>query len=433
MFKFLWRFTFTLLVIGLLLCPLWGAFLLLEKVPRIASAISPSVESVGRAERLLREVDPRRLRQGQLKTIDLKESDFNVALGHALGRFAMTRQVRAEVDFAPRGAAVAATIELPANPIGSYLNIAFTLLPTPAGLDVSQVRLGRLAIPVWGVRKTLALAQEFAQTRAEYRDIEAALRAIHAVTLTDSTASVVFRWDEQLAARLGEHGRDLLLPAADRERLTAYRRHINAFIDASTTPSLPLIALLKPTFEFAASRTRGKSSVLLENRAALLALALTAIGRPQAWNHLLGDELANAVSPTKRRPRLTLQGRDDLPKHFLLSAALVGAADTAVADVIGVYKEVKDSHGGSGFSFVDLAADRAGVRFAEKAARSPRELQRAVVALTTESELLPSSADLSEGLQAADFERRFQNRDSAEYRKVAASIEARLDRLALYQ
>ena len=32
-------------------------------------------------------------------------------------------------------------------------------------------------------------------------------------------------------------------------------------------------------------------------------------------------------------------------------------------DAIGVYKEVRDSRGGSGFSFNDMAANRAGTRF----------------------------------------------------------------------
>ena len=41
-----------------------------------------------------------------------------------------------------------------------------------------------------------------------------------------------------------------------------------------------------------------------------------------------------------------------------------------LSDVIGLYKEIEDSRGGSGFSFNDIAADRAGTRFGEKAVAS---------------------------------------------------------------
>ncbi|MGH8597835.1 MAG: hypothetical protein ACREXT_14355, partial [Gammaproteobacteria bacterium] len=163
------------------------------------------------------------------------------------------------------------------------------------------------------------------------------------------------------------------------------------------------------------------------------ALALIAVGHVQAWNHLLGDDLAGAAPAAKHHVRLTLQGRNDLPKHLLVSAALASNADTAVADVVGVYKEVKDSQGGSGFSFVDLTADRAGVRLADKAVNAPRGLQRAIAGIGKESDLIPPTKDLAEGLQAAEFERRYRDFDSAEYKRVIALIERRLDRLPLYQ
>ena len=64
---------------------------------------------------------------------------------------------------------------------------------------------------------------------------------------------------------------------------------------------------------------------------------------------------------------VTLDGREDFAKHFIVSAAIAAFADTALADAIGLYKEIDDARYGSGFSFNDIAADRAGTKFGEKA------------------------------------------------------------------
>ena len=51
---------------------------------------------------------------------------------------------------------------------------------------------------------------------------------------------------------------------------------------------------------------------------------------------------------------MLLNRRDDFPKHFIISAALAAHAGTPLSDAVGVYKEIADSRGGSGFSFGTL-------------------------------------------------------------------------------
>jgi hypothetical protein len=63
--------------------------------------------------------------------------------------------------------------------------------------------------------------------------------------------------------------------------------------------------------------------------------------------------------------KVTLTGRDDFPKHFLISTAIAAEAGRVVADVLGIYKKFDDSRGGSGFPFNDLGAYSAGTRFGE--------------------------------------------------------------------
>jgi hypothetical protein len=106
----------------------------------------------------------------------------------------------------------------------------------------------------------------------------------------------------------------------------------------------------------------------------------------------------------------------------------------ALSDAVGLLKEVDDSQGGSGFSFTDLAADRAGTRFGQVAVSSQAaRLQRAVSSLVSESELMPATGDLPEGMTAKAFARRFERVGSPAYQRVIDTIERRLNQIALYQ
>jgi hypothetical protein len=71
------------------------------------------------------------------------------------------------------------------------------------------------------------------------------------------------------------------------------------------------------------------------------------------------------------REGASLRGREDWGRHYLLSAALSVLKNPLVSDAAGLIKEELDALSqGSGFSFGDLAADRAGVRFAQAATHS---------------------------------------------------------------
>jgi hypothetical protein len=98
-----------------------------------------------------------------------------------------------------------------------------------------------------------------------------------------------------------------------------------------------------------------------------------------------------------------------------------------------LYKELQDARGGSGFSFPDLAADRAGTRFGERAvadASSAARLQELAGSGWRDDSLMPAWRDLPEGLQEDAFRRRFGGQDTDAYREVTTEIERRLDALS---
>jgi hypothetical protein len=223
--------------------------------------------------------------------------------------------------------------------------------------------------------------------------------------------------------------RESLLPAAEQARLKAYADHLATVsgLLAARQSKVSMAQLIPPTFQFAARRSTDRASAEAENRAALVALAFLV-------NHQNLATLAPGATPWPRKPELhvELAQRSDTPLHFLVSSALAVTGGGPLADAIGLYKEVADSKGGSGFSFNDLAADRAGTRFGQQALRDPQGFQSRLAAIRLEeSDLLPPIADLPEAMSADEFARRYGGVGAPAYQRMLADIEARLDKLVL--
>ena len=130
----------------------------------------------------------------------------------------------------------------------------------------------------------------------------------------------------------------------------------------------------------------------------------------------------------------TLGARDDFKRHFVISAGLQAATASDTAFGMGELKELLDSNeGGSGFSFRDMVADAAGVRFARALLAAPPEEWKPMLArLDGEDAILPAFEDLPEHLTEAEFRARFGDVDSAAYAAMVAEIDARVAALPFY-
>ncbi|HRH88997.1 MAG TPA: histidine phosphatase family protein, partial [Rubrivivax sp.] len=229
--------------------------------------------------------------------------------------------------------------------------------------------------------------------------------------------------DDAHTARL----RAALVAPDDQQRLRVYNDHLATLTQALPDTSTSLARLMSPLFALAAERSAAGGDPVAENRCALLVLAFFANHRP------LGSLLPAAYDWPRPQPLVvTLRERQDFALHFTISALLAAEAGTPLADVVGLWKEVNDArHGGSGFSFNDLAADRAGTRLGEMAVQEPLRLQRRIAAGVVDSDLLPRVDDLPEHLREADFVARYGGVGGAGYNRLLAQIEARLDALPL--
>lgn len=187
---------------------------------------------------------------------------------------------------------------------------------------------------------------------------------------------------------------------------------------------------VRVAFAYAEDNSHRDDPVLF-NKATILALGI-----------IFGDENVAKIARKELDPQwqepiatlrrqMTLRGRGDTPRHFWVSAALVALMDETRANTIGMNKELMDSFpGGSGFSFVDLAANRAGILFALGAIRSvpdAKSTQQFILwnALTAD-DFCPEIEDLPEGIARDRFQSEFGGLAGARTRELLAIIDRRM-------
>jgi hypothetical protein len=409
-------------LVGLLLALAAGALVLaaaLQGEPAVTLHDEVRVDDIARAVALLRQHDPRRLPPGMTGAALLGERDLDILLGQGLRRWVGGA---GRVSLRRGGATVQLSARVPPNPFGRWLNLELDLVETGGRPAIDGLRVGRLPLPGWLAER----AGPWLVERAGLRD-EALLAAavVQRVRFRPQQMQVNYVWNGDSKARVVAG----LVPPADQQRLRAYSdRLVDLAPRERVGWTVPLARLMGPLFELARERSAAGGDAAAENRAAILVLTLFVNGRG------VGDLLPAARAWPRPPPlRVLLAGRDDSPQHYLVSAALAAEASGPLSKVVGVYKEVADSRGGSGFSFIDLAADRAGTRFGELAVRSPELLQARADALARESEFMPHVADLPEDMQEAEFRRRFGGVGAPSYDTLLVEIDRRIATLALFR
>jgi len=140
-------------------------------------------------------------------------------------------------------------------------------------------------------------------------------------------------------------------------------------------------------------------------------------------------------SETKGKTPL-LRGRADLTLHFIYSAVIQQLSDFDIGLNIGEAKELLDANsGGSGYSFSDLAADKAGLQFAQYITSGTSEAenaQNALMNISNENEFFPFIHDLPGGFTGNHFKRVIQSTESDTYKKIETEIDQRIEKLGLY-
>lgn len=429
---------FRIIVLFFLLACLLSPLVLLTQVidstPLAASTHTPDSSDAKRTKALLKR-SWQVLKQDRRTELTVMLDDLNAAIAfvgrgssYLAGNFALEQEVLSGN----------LTLKIPSTPFGEYLNVKIRILPSEQGLRLADCRLGNLTIPgdlaLFVVKAGLDLLGEEQLGSQLLATIDNVSFGRDRLLIGFQSGTRFAALKTRLLARLKEFKTD---QASDHElaKIEFYLQHLDSLNLSPLPAPISLDQFIVPLFQQARQQSR-QSSAEEENRAALYALAIYLGGRDF---RKLSDYLLNPEKPFRynRRVQVVLAERRDLLKHFLVSAGLKLLSDAQMGFAVGEFKELLDANkGGSGFSFIDLAADRSGLRFAELATGSEqqaRQFQQRIDSVAAEKDLFPDFQDLAEGLNQKQFIDQYGNIDSERYQDVVKMIDRRLVNLPLYQ
>ena len=214
------------------------------------------------------------------------------------------------------------------------------------------------------------------QRSEEYQDYAEIIQAVKEFQFQPGRLLLVYQWRPEMMTQIQIQGQSLLISEDDQERLRIYNNRLVAVAQNIHDSQASVTTLFRPLFGFAIQRANSGEDPIADNRMLVFLLAL----------------YANK-------------------------------------------QELDDSKGGARFSFADLAADRAGIRFAELATRTSQaaqQLQRRVSQVKSETEFMSRVDNLPEGIMALELKQQYGNLDSASYRMINAEIDHRIAACWIY-
>jgi hypothetical protein len=370
---------------------------------------------VSRAKKILHEGS--KTRPDEIGTIKLTLADLNLAGNYLLNRFSKGKALIALKDHKIR---FAVTATLPKNALGKYVNISFRLghengnpLPT-----LTKFKAGKLLLPskvaafvIDTVIKHTALNEYFLL----------ATDPIKVVTIDDDRIAITYHPSQATLST----ARDLLThQSISGNQANIYQSKLMEIVRRHDPDwRLSLADLLKPLFALAYQRSTLETTID-ENRIVINTI------NDYVNNPKIGGNLPQPYYP------VFLYKRIDLAQHFIGAAAITASVNSQIAQVLGEEKELQDAQVGSGFSFVDLAADKAGTRFGELATANPssaRKMQQAMATIKDYTDFMPDPRNLPEHMDEETFKKLYGSVNSEAYQKVSQQIDALISATPIFK
>jgi hypothetical protein len=418
-------------VLTLLILVIASVVLLVDLSP---SAQANSPEQVDNAEAVQPLIDELRVslrsryEAQQINVSDIQAKSLAGFISRAIN------QANAQVAFANNKMIVTLTYKIETGLFPVYINVENVVL-AGKGLKLDSVKVGDLRLPgEFALSKAEYLVNIYTSSAVATKAIESVSSlAVNSAGVQISLAPLDGLLREFKNIETGGSNKDTRLLKI---RIAHYLRLLDGLYVPTTSnntvaPSLSYYMQAAMQEAIVLSQQR---SATLENEAVILALAIFA-GSPR-FTALIGD-LSFAIDKLPSAPvKPMLLDRKDLSLHFIFSAAIKLLSQKGISIAVGEFKELMDrGKGGSGYSFVDLAADLAGSHFAELAVDPLRaqNLQKIIASTANESLFMVSISDLDEGLSKAEFADQYGMVDSLAYKKVVTEINRRINALPISQ
>ena len=405
-------------------------FLAIENDARVPDQPPANHQTVAGGKALLQRI---------IQKVDSADKEFTLAISEQefrslalLGSHTFQR-LNADIHFNPTQITFRISLQLPPNPLGNYINFISQIPQSNEGIEIDRLQIGSMKLPGEWLFPVFSF---LADTILQNQQATLLLSSIHGMRIEGETALFEVHPPPDVKTRLKQAVKTLQayrFTPGERESTVYY---YNKLVEISeqghyrgTSFNHYLVPLLNE-----ANRRQHNSSAVAENRAVVWALAI------YFSNGVLETLVGDLVSSEQRLARppydVTLGGRTDLMQHFLYSAAIALATEQGIGIAAGEFKELLDSgNGGSGFSFADLAADRAGIRFAAEAITNEipaRQLQENLILHNSEKAFFPDISGLPEGLDEGTFQRQYGHTESDRYRQLVELIDQRIARLLAY-
>lgn len=407
----LFRWTLGLILIAALGL---GAFLVFDRDPRVPEDIALTDAQRTWARDWLVANRPRGMREGEQATLVLSEAEANLLANDLVDSFG---EGRARVRLEAGRARLSASVGLPWDPLHSFLNLELTLVEDTPLPRVEKARLAGLPLP-GGFFQSLVARFVTALDQAD---------VVEQVRLEADRVHIRYAWRKGILEDIGSS----LVPEVELDRMLGHQTALAEYL--MTGPArrpVELSDLLSHLLAFAPGAESG-SDPIADNRAAILVLAAYVNGKG-----VRNPGVTGASADRPRQHAVLLRGRRDLAQHFFTSAALAAKGGGVLSNLVGLLKEASDAERGSGYSFADLAANRAGIRFARLATGSPtaaRALQAFARRGLSENDFMPPIEGLPEGLARRDFKVGFGDPQSTAYQRMVGLIDDRIDARPLFR
>lgn len=414
----IWRL---LLVLPVLVLLVTGTVVLLtlDSEPTVQSDLMLTREDIQRAKQII-DVNPEDL-SSALKTLELTEKDLNIAANHLLDRHIdSATQVTLNHD----GLNFKTSVKLNNRYLNRFLNVQFDVYKKNRHAAIKNFSIGRLAIPDAFAAKMIALTIRYSPLKKYYRLVSTHIEKIQ---VHPDKLTITYFLDHDAYQK----ARGLVSYQGDNATLSLYQRKLVEVINHHDRGwLLSLAEIMQPLFQLAYQRSTPDNAIE-ENKNVIF--IVSAYVNKRQWQSLLPGYLPDLSAPLLP---VYMYKRTDMAQHFMGSAALASLGSSYLANMLGLKKELHDAHGGgSGFSFIDLAADRAGMYFGKMATSSPanaRKIQKAMSNIDGYSAFMPDVRDLPEKIEAKELAKQYDSINSPAAQAILKQIDTRIEACPIY-
>lgn len=372
-------------------------------------------DDIQRAKQLLHVTPEERQ---SLKIVSLNEKDLNIATSYLLNHFV---ENTSQVVILNDRILFQIAVFVPDNPWGRYLDFHFALQQKGETIRIKSFKIGEISIPDPAANVLIPFIVRHTGLNRYWLALG---EYVKDVRITPRTLEISYLGGIVESARQLAISKHKAYPGLD-----LYQQQINDIVGRHDPKwRLSLSELMQPLFLTAWHRSSAETAVL-ENRTVIIAVA----------SYLYKNDLRRFLPlglVYSKEYLVFAYKRIDIPQHFIASALLTAVDSSLLSQQVGIDKEVGDSQKGSGFSFIDLLADRAGMRFGQLAVASPqqaRRLQEAMAEIKDYPQFIPDIAGLPEHMDMATFRQEYTGVGSPAYQAMIHEIDSRIQALPIYR